>query len=76
MSLQRELPRPLLSRRQRGVDNVLLGDAYPVAQQLGDDGNVAGILEFTAFLPDQQRTGARAEPLAKACSGSRLSLTT
>ncbi len=56
---QTQLARPLLPHRQRGVNNVLLGNAYSVIQQLGNDGDVAGLMKLTALLPDEQRTGLR-----------------
>ena len=37
------------------MDDVLLGDADAVGQHLGDDGDMAGALEFAAFVPNQQR---------------------
>ena len=35
------------------MDDVLLGDADVVGQHLGDDGDVAGALEFATFIPNQ-----------------------
>ena len=54
-----QLTRPLLSGRKRSVNDVLLGNADFVVQQLSDNRNVAGVFKFTAFLPDEQRPGDR-----------------
>ena len=54
-----QLTRPLLPGRKRGVNDVLLGNANFVIQQLSDNRDVSGVFKLTAFLPDEQRPGDR-----------------
>ncbi|MFC7579604.1 hypothetical protein [Xanthomonas fragariae] len=60
------------------MNHVLFRNTDFVAMQLGNDGDMASVFKFTAFIPDKKRpaTGARGEPLGNACNGRMLSLTT
>ena len=54
--------------------DVLLDETHAIGEYLGDDRDVTGAFEFTAFVPYQQaaRLGMRREPLRKARNGRRV----
>ena len=50
-----QLACPLLPLRQRGMNHVLFRNTDFVAMQLGNDGDMASVFKFTAFIPDKKR---------------------
>ena len=54
-----QLACPLLPLRQRGMNHVLFRNTDFVAMQLGNDGDMASVFKFTAFIPDKKRTRDR-----------------